>query len=188
MTTSVDIAAGYARQSTQAQGLSLYAGQLAAAILVDQAAVIKDAMEVSASAGLGATCPTNRGTANAYCAYRSNIELTALAAKTTVTLLAPQLSDTAGSLGPAHGLPVVAGLEGTMLIEFLDVARAIPKPGASMGTNNRNAEAPYEFGLNAWAQIRPAIAANSPNWCLSDSASTSANVQAARLYITVPRL
>ena len=75
MTSSVDTATGFARQAAQAQGLTLYAGQLAADILVDQAAVIKDAMEVAASAGMGAVCPTNRGVTNTYCAYRSNVEL-----------------------------------------------------------------------------------------------------------------
>lgn len=190
MTSSVDTATGYARQAVQAQGLTLYAGQLAANILVDQASVIKDAMETSASGGLGATCPTNHGITNAYCAFRSNTELMALAEPYTPkqTLLIAQAQDKHGSLGPMHGLTTIAGVEGSMQIEFIDVARAIPKAGASMGSATQTSEVPYEFGLNAWSQIRPAIAANSPNWCTSDAASTSANVQAARLYITVPRL
>jgi hypothetical protein len=188
MTSSVDTATGYARQSLQAQGLSIYAGQLAANVLVDQAAIIKNAMESSAATGTGASCPSNRGQANAYCAYRTNSELSNLTQAAAATLLVAQGQDQHGSLGPMHGLSTVGGVEGTMQIEFLDVARAIPKAGASMGSSTQSTETPYEFGLNAWAQIRPAINANSPNWCLSDAASTSSNVQAARLYITVPRL
>jgi len=188
MTSSVDTATGFARQAAQAQGLTLYAGQLAADILVDQAAVIKDAMEVAASAGMGAVCPTNRGVTNTYCAYRSNVELIALGTAANQPLLVPQQQYSHGSLGPMHSLPTVAGVEGSMQLEFLDIARAIPKPGASMGSTSRTVEVPYEFGVVAWSQIRPAIAATSTNWCLSDAASTSANIQAARLYISVPRL
>jgi hypothetical protein len=75
-----------------------------------------------------------------------------------------------------------------MQLEFIDVARAIPKPGASMGSASSTTEIPYEFGANAWAQIRPAIAALSSNWCQSDISANNANVQATRLYISVPRL
>jgi hypothetical protein len=188
ITTSVDTATGYVRQSAQAQSLSIYASQLAANMLTNQAGIIKDAMEVSASTSQGAACPSNRGSSGAYCAFRNNAELTNLVATTTLTLLTPQQETTPGSLGPKHGLSTVAGLEGLMQLEFIDVARAIPKPGASMGSASSTTEIPYEFGANAWAQIRPAIAALSSNWCQSDISANNANVQATRLYISVPRL
>lgn len=188
MTTSVDIATGYAKQSVQAQGLSLYAGQLAANILVDQAPVIRDAMDISFTAGTGATCPSNRRHNSAYCAFRTNAELGDLTKATAQTLLVPQTNDQPGSLGPMHGLATVGGVEGTLQLEFIDVARGTPGAGTSKGSATQTTEVPYEFGLNAWAQVRPALDAASPNWCLSDAASSSSNVQAARLYITVPRL
>jgi hypothetical protein len=188
MTTSVDAATGYARQAAQAQGLSLYAGQLAASVLLNQAGIIKNSMEQAATAGTGATCPSNRGTLNAYCAYRSHVELADLALRLNETLVVASDVTKPGSLGPKRLSADILGVEGTMQVEFLDVARAIPKPGASMGSNTNSAETPYEFAVNAWAQIRAASNASSPNWCSSDSASNSANVQAARLYITVPRL
>jgi hypothetical protein len=188
MTSAVDAATGYARQSAQAQGLSLYAGQLAADILVNQAGVIRDAMEQAASTNKGDVCPSNRGVTNAFCAYRSHIELSDVATPPKQPLLTASGVSAAGSLGPKLLSSGIAGIEGTMQVEFIDVARAIPKPGASMGSNTSTAETPFEFGVNAWAQIRAAADATSPNWCLSDATSTGANVQAARLYITVPRL
>jgi hypothetical protein len=188
MTTSVDTATGYARQAVQAQGLSLYAGQLAANVLSNQAGVIKNSMEQAAGSSNGAVCPSNRGVTTAYCAYRSHVELADLTAVSGQSLLvAPNLS-APGSLGPKRLSADVNGVEATMQIEFLDVARAIPKSGASMGSNTNTTETPYEFGLNAWAQIRAATNVPSANWCLSDAASTGANIQAARLYIWVPRL
>jgi hypothetical protein len=188
MTTSVDTATGYARQAVQAQGLSLYAGQLAANVLLSQAGIIKNSMEQAAGSGSGAICPSNRGVTNAYCAYRSHVELADLTTQSGQSLLVNPNVDAPGSLGPKRISADVNGVEATMQIEFLDVARAIPKSGASMGSNTSTTETPYEFGLNAWAQIRAATNVPSANWCLSDGASTSANVQAARLYIWVPRL
>jgi hypothetical protein len=188
ITTSVDSATGYVRQSAQAQSLSIYASQLAANMLTNQAGLIKDTMETSAATNQGAGCPSNRGFAGGFCAFRNNAELTSLVASTTITLLAPQQEATPGSLGPKHGQSTVAGIEGVMQIEFIDVARAIPRAGASMGSASSTTEIPYEFGANAWAQIRPTITALSTNWCQSDAAATNANVQATRLYISVPRL
>lgn len=194
MTSSVDTATGYARQSAQAQGLSLYAGQLAANVLINQGGIIKDAMEQTAATNTGYICPSNRGATDAsnknpaYCAYRSNVELTALVSNTTLTLLAAQSTTTPGSLGPIRPSVSVTGVEGSMQVEFLDVARALPQAGASMGSNTNSTETPYEFGVNAWAQVRAATTAANTNWCLSDAASTGANVQSARLYISVPRL
>ncbi len=192
----VDTATGYVRQMSQAQGLSIYAGLLAASELDEgRASAILDQMAERAE-----VCPSNPAGASLPCYKIMDDEMTARVRShpsNNVTLIDLQTATAAGSLGPAHGLTsTTAGLEGALMVEFLEAYQAIPPAGEDKGGQGRYKT--YEITVNAWSQVRPALGVNSTSWCpgvgettsissnVADAMSASATLQAVRAYVHVP--
>jgi hypothetical protein len=183
----VDTATGYVRQSSQAQGLSIYASLLAASELDEgRAAAILRQMDRRTE-----VCPSNpAGTPTLPCYKILDTEMSDRVRSHpdngSIELIAHQSSDTAGSLGPRHGRgdSVASGIEGTLMVEFLENYQTIPPAGEDKGGQGHYKT--YELTLNAWSQVRPVLGASDPSWCSAEDSSVGATLQAVRAYIQVP--
>lgn len=192
VTGAVDSAAGYARQAAQAKALAVYAAQLAPGVLAADKESILIQMDLTKSASTATQCPTNRYAAM-ECAVRNHpdlLRITTASVGSTNPLLAAQSQTTSGSLGPGTGIAPVSGvstgLEGNLRAEYFEKVRAPTPAGEDKGSNGQSPRIPFEFAITASAQIRPIIDSNSQDWCTSDSETSNANVQAIRMYVTVP--
>jgi hypothetical protein len=188
ITNSVDIAAGYAQQAAQARALALYSSQMALAALSGDNASIVVQMDAVANGAAPDQCPTNGYLPGLECAIRNHQDVIRIAAATGAAagVLTAQQASTPGSLGPPTGLSTILGTDGNLNIEFFERVAAPPPAGNNQGGNGGAVHVPFEYAITASAQIRPVITAASPAWCSPDNASSSANVQAVRLYVTVP--
>jgi hypothetical protein len=191
VTGSVDAATGYARQAAQAKGLALFATQMSAAVLANEYDRIRQEMLASANASTPSICVTNGYRARTPCALRRHQDLdrvsrTSLRKETTV--LVPQSEDSSGSLGPRTNITSLSGVEGNLLVEYFDRVSAPRLAGFNQGSTSNTASHGFEYSATASAQIRPLIDAASVNWCTPDNESSSANVQAIRMYVVVSEM
>jgi hypothetical protein len=191
VTGSVDAATGYARQAAQARALAIYAAQMAPGVLATDSASILIEMNTAKSAP-STKCPTNR-LLPMDCAVRNHHDLVRISnasVKLSDALLAAQTETAPGSFGPSTGIAaasgLVAGLEGNLNIEYFERVAAPPVSGNNKGGNNPSPTTPFEYGITASAQIRSMTNATSEAWCASDDETSNANVQAIRMYVTVP--
>jgi hypothetical protein len=181
----VDTATGYARQSSQAQGLSIYASLLAASEL-DQGRTAAILLQMDRRTEI---CPSNpTGAPNLPCYKILDAEMSnrvkSHPGNDDVDLLVHQEAEIDGSLGPRHGLAGDSGIEGTMMVEFLEDYQSIPPAGEDKGGLGHYKT--YEITLNAWSQVRPVLGSTDPSWCGTDDSSAGATLQAVRAYIQVP--
>lgn len=190
VTGSVDSAAGFARQASQAKALALYAGQMSAAVLANERDAIRREM-ATAEQSTASPCVTNQYRA-APCALRRHQDLDRISAASLrqpgSKIISPQAEQTHGSLGPRTNLATVAGLEGNLQVEYFERAAAAALAGANQGGNAPGQSSAFEYSVTAFAQIRPVINAASVDWCSPDNESATANVQAVRMYIVVPEM
>lgn len=191
VTGSVDAATGYARQAAQAKGLALYATQMSAALLANEYDRIRQEMLASASAAAPSICVTNGYRAKMPCALRRHQDLdrvsrTSLRKESSV--LVPQSGDSSGSLGPRTNLASLSGVEGNLLVEYFDRVSAPRLAGYNQGSTASGSSHGFEYSATASAQIRPLIDAANANWCSPDNESSSANVQAIRMYVVVSEM
>lgn len=190
ITGSVDAATGYARQAAQVRALAIYGAQLAPAILANAAhkqliPIEMDAALANANAGMcpsnGLNPATNTFRGNMPCAIRGHEQLGAIL---SVPILTPQLEETSGSLGPQTA-KLTNGIDGNLRLEFFSRERDLSLSGFEAGSNTpAGGEVPFEYTITASAQIRPIVGAANTGWCSPDNQSSSANVQAIRVYVT----
>ncbi len=188
VTGSVDAATGNARQSAQARALALYAAQLAPVALAVEKTPIMSLMDRPKNGVAAPECPTNRFLPNVECAVRQHLDLAMLANRTGAAngLLTAQAASTHGSLGPSTGMTALPGIEGNLRVEYFERTNAPPANGECRGGNCGNVRTPLEFAITASAQIRPIIGAANNDWCSPANTTSNANIQAVRLYVTVP--
>lgn len=191
VTGSVDSATGYARQAAQAKGLALYATQMSAAVLANEYDRIRQEMLASANSATSSICATNGYRPNTACALRRHQDLDRIS-RTSLrkdsTVLVPQAADRSGSLGPPTAVSALGGVEGNLLVEYFDRVSAPRLAGYNQGSTASSASHGFEYSATASAQIRPLIDAANSNWCSPDNESSSANVQAIRMYVVVSEM
>ena len=187
VTGSVNAATGNARQSSQARALALYAAQLAPTTLTALGGNIQQQMDTARAAPI-TQCLTNRFLPQLECAIVRHRDLEAMVARSGATfgMLTPQAADAHGSLGASTGMTGIAGIEGNMLLEYFERGPAPQGNGERLDGNDPDPTPPLEYAITASAQIRPIIAAANTEWCSPDNSSATANVQAMRMYVTVP--
>ncbi|HMA93319.1 MAG TPA: hypothetical protein VKP30_11580 [Polyangiaceae bacterium] len=190
VTGSVDAAAGFARQASQAKALALYAAQMSASVLANERDAIRREMS-KAELATASPCVTNQYRA-APCALRRHQDLDRISAASLrqpgATVIVPQAEQAHGSLGPRTNLAAVAGLEGNLQVEYFERSAAAAMSGANQGGNAPGQSSAFEYSVTAFAQIRPVINGTSTDWCSPDNESSTANVQAVRMYIVVPEM
>jgi hypothetical protein len=186
VTGSVDAATGYARQSAQTKALAVFAAQMAPNVLAKDKESIGVQMDLTKTSGTATQCPTNLYQKNGECAVRNHQDLIRVSGGTAETILASQKIDAAGSLGPQTTFSTLKGVEGNLRVEYFERCAAPPVAGNSKGSNGAGPTTPFEYGITASAQIRPLINASNADWCSPDNETSSANIQAIRMYVTVP--
>lgn len=190
ITGSVDAATGYARQADQAKALAIYAAQLAPAVLANSThkQLIPLEMDTALASAAPGMCPTN-GIDPVTHAYRSNMHCSVRAHQQLSQILATpiltrQLEQTSGSLGP-HTANLTAGVDGNLRLEYFSRERDLAQSGFQAGSNAPpGGEVPFEFSVTASAQIRPILGVANDAWCSPDNQTSSANVQAVRVYVS----
>ncbi len=183
----VDTATGNARQAAQSQALAVYATQLAATELGrGRAELISQRMALRSERCLG---NIQNSTVALPCYKLLQTDLQGFVQTETASalnVLEAQQAATAGSLGPPHGeAGKTTGVEGNLLVEFLDGFQAPPPAGENMGGTS-----PYvtlRFTVASSAQVRPILNDTpSSDWCVSGPVSTTTTLQTVRAYVNVP--
>ncbi|HEY5957590.1 MAG TPA: hypothetical protein VIV60_13585 [Polyangiaceae bacterium] len=183
VTGSVDAAMGYARQSAQTRALAVYAAQLAPSLLSALSYRAIAEMDATVATGTITPCPTNGTSPNQRCLIRNH---QALATSFGIELITQQAETVPGSLGPSTGLTSVPGVDGNLRIEVFERYRLGVLPGFDFGGNSRGMGTFDEYGVTAWAQVRPIITAPNPAWCGTVAESSTATVQAVRVNVIAP--
>jgi hypothetical protein len=83
-------------------------------------------------------------------------------------------------------LASVTGVDGNIRIELFERYNLGVLPGFDFGSNTRGLGTYDEYGVTAWAQVRPIITATNPLWCGTAAESSTATVQAVRVNVVAP--